>query len=62
MKVQLYTREEVAEMLRLSVRTLDRLRKRGDGPPYIALGRHIRYEASLLDDWIKARAKGAANG
>lgn len=37
---------EMAYLLGLSVRTLESLRVRGDGPPFIKLGRAVRYRRS----------------
>ena len=34
---------QVAELLRLPVRTLDQWRYLGKGPKYIKVGRHVRY-------------------
>jgi excisionase family DNA binding protein len=46
------TQSEAAQMLRVSVRTLERLRVSGSGPTYIKTGRLVRYRQSDLDKWI----------
>ena len=30
---------------------------RGDGPPYIKLGRSVRYRESTLVQWMKSRVR-----
>ena len=47
---------EAAAKLRLSVRTLDRLRVEGGGPRYLKLRRSIRYRQMDLDRWLDRRS------
>ena len=43
---------EVAQLLGVSERTLEKWRRTGDGPPYIAISRRcIRYRLADLRDW-----------
>jgi excisionase family DNA binding protein len=50
------TSHEAADYLRLSIRTLERLRCSGFGPKFIRCGRRsIRYQQSDLDAWIASR-------
>jgi excisionase family DNA binding protein len=51
------TQSEAAQMLRISVRTLERLRVSGGGPTYIKTGRLVRYRQSDLDKWISDRER-----
>ena len=52
----LLTQREAASALRLSERTLERLRYSGLGPKFIRCGqRSVRYQQSALDEWIKGR-------
>ena len=52
----LYTQREAASALRLSERTLERLRCSGLGPKFIRCGqRSVRYQQSALDEWIAGR-------
>jgi predicted DNA-binding transcriptional regulator AlpA len=52
----LLTQREAASVLRLSQRTLERLRVSGLGPKFIRCGlRNIRYRQVDLDAWITAR-------
>ena len=39
----------------LSVATLNTKRSRGDGPPYVKLGRSVRYRVADLRRWRDAR-------
>jgi hypothetical protein len=49
------TESETARILRLSERTMQRLRKRGGGPPYVRLGlRRVLYPRCLLMVWAGA--------
>jgi hypothetical protein len=44
-------------------RYLDKSRPKPVGPPYVKLGRHVRYRRSDLDAWLEAHTvepKGAA--
>jgi excisionase family DNA binding protein len=47
------TAREVAELLRLPLRTVEDWRLTHSGPPYVKLGRHIRYERDELHAWIR---------
>jgi excisionase family DNA binding protein len=51
----LLTQREVAEALRLSERTLERMRISGTGPKFIRLGHSIRYRQQDLDAHVAAR-------
>jgi excisionase family DNA binding protein len=46
---------EAAKLLRLSERTLERLRVAGGGPRYVKCGRSVRYRQGDLEVWIDAR-------
>ena len=50
--VRLLTAREAAVALRLSERTLERLRVTGDGPAYSKLGRRVLYRECDLDAWV----------
>jgi len=53
--MQLLDQREAARLLRLSERTLERLRLQGGGPLYIKCGRSVRYRAADLETWIAQR-------
>ena len=51
------TEDEAARMLRLSARTMQRLRLDGDGPRFVKLtGRRIGYAIGDLQAWVRARS------
>ena len=55
------TEDEAARMLRLSARTMQRLRLDGEGPRFIRLtGRRIGYAIGDLQAWVRARSVASA--
>ena len=54
---RLLTARDAANLLRLSSSWLAKARMRGDGPPYIKLGRSIRYSETALLLWMKAHQR-----
>jgi excisionase family DNA binding protein len=53
--VRLLTQSDAAKLLRLSERTLERLRLQGGGPLYVKAGRSVRYREADIEAWITAR-------
>ncbi len=53
----LMTPKEAAHFLRVSLSWLAKARMRGDGPPYIKVGRSIRYAEAALMQWMKSRQR-----
>ena len=53
----LLTPKEAAKVLKVSLSWLAKARMRGDGPPYIKLGRSIRYTEAALQQWMKSRQR-----
>ena len=51
------TPKEAAHFLRVSLSWLAKARMRGDGPPYIKIGRSIRYAEAALLQWMKSRQR-----
>lgn len=49
--------KEAASILKVSLSWLAKARMRGDGPPYIKVGRSIRYSEAALLQWIKSRQR-----
>jgi excisionase family DNA binding protein len=49
------TVHEAADYLRLSKRTLERLRVSGLGPKFVKCGRAVRYRQADLEEWIGQR-------
>jgi excisionase family DNA binding protein len=54
---RLLTPKEAADLLRVSRSWLAKARMRGDGPPYIRIGRSIRYSEAALHQWMKSRQR-----
>jgi excisionase family DNA binding protein len=49
---ELMTPQEVADYLRIPLRTVYLWRSKGIGPPGKTIGRHLRYRRSALEAWI----------
>jgi hypothetical protein len=47
--------DEVAQRFQISPRTLRAWRQRGVGPPFVWVGRLVRYEATRLQEWCEAQ-------
>ncbi len=54
---RLYTEVLAAGILCLNVRTLRLWRERGSGPPYLKLGRALRYRHSDLTAWLDQQVR-----
>lgn len=52
----LWTPTQAAEYLSLSPRTLEAKRCTGGGPPYIKLGRVVRYDPAAVKAWVEKKA------
>jgi type IV secretory pathway VirB10-like protein len=50
-----FTPEEAAEMLAVSMKTLEAWRRLGKGPRFVKLGRAVRYALEDLEDFSNAR-------
>jgi predicted DNA-binding transcriptional regulator AlpA len=46
---------EVARILKLAIRTLERHRRNGTGPRFIRAGRRILYRPCEIEAWLAAR-------
>jgi hypothetical protein len=55
--IVLLTPKEAAKLLKVSASWLAKARMRGDGPPYIRIGRAIRYSEAALLQWTKSRQR-----
>jgi excisionase family DNA binding protein len=49
---QLFTPAEVAELLRIPLKTLYQWRHRGVGPQALKIGRHLRYRPSDVEAFL----------
>ena len=56
MKV-LNTPAEEARRIKTTEKTLANQRWRGDGPPFLKIGRSIRYDPELTDAWLAERIR-----
>jgi predicted DNA-binding transcriptional regulator AlpA len=52
------TQHDLSQKLQISERTLEDWRLHDDGPPYLKLGRHVRYDPADVDAWAKAQRHG----
>jgi predicted DNA-binding transcriptional regulator AlpA len=52
---RLLTPKETANFLRVSESWLAKARIRGDGPPFLKIGRSIRYRQGDLIRWMRSR-------
>ncbi len=58
---RLLTAKDAADRLRLSPSWLAKARMRGDGPPYVKLGRSVRYGGSALAKWTRTRTRNSTS-
>ena len=56
--VRLLTADEVAEWLSTSPDYLKKMRYQQVGPPYIKMGRAVRYHPAQVSRWLRARQHG----
>lgn len=49
---------DVADYLGIPVNSLKMWRYRRKGPPWLKLGRHVRYRQSALERWLDAQEEG----
>jgi len=54
---RLLTPRDAADVLRLSPSWLAKARMRGDGPPFLKVGRSVRYGEGALLQWTKSRLR-----
>ena len=51
-EVVLLDQKEVAKILKKSLAWMERARWSGTGPPFLKIGRHVRYPKDTLMEWI----------
>jgi predicted DNA-binding transcriptional regulator AlpA len=49
--------KETARLLQVSDSWLAKARMRGDGPPYVKVGKSVRYDEAALRQWMKSRQR-----
>ena len=54
---RLLDRAEVERRFGIPKRFLETSAARGDGPPYVRIGRLVRYSANDVQDWISTSRK-----
>ena len=55
--MRLLTENEQAKQLGLAPKSLANQRCRGDGPPFLKIGRLVRYDPALTEEWLAARVR-----
>jgi hypothetical protein len=50
------TANEVANILRISIQKVERMRQDNSGPPFVRIGKAYRYPVPALVEWIADRA------
>jgi len=55
MEDEFLTKKEVAELLKVTVRTIDRLHS--EGLPSVKFGRNVRFEKAEVVAWLKRKAQ-----
>ncbi len=53
----LLTPNELAQWLSVPKATLYAWRYRGEGPPSMRIGRHLRYRRADVDEWLTSRVQ-----
>ena len=51
--------QELAERLKLSVRSLERWRLEGKGPKFVRAGRRVLYRDTDVEEWLQAHTFGS---
>lgn len=57
---RLLTVRDVAEIMSVPVSTVHHWALRGDGPPSFKIGKHRRYDAALVAEWLQRQKDAAA--
>ncbi len=52
-----FNTQQAAAYLQISASTLNKLRVFGDGPPFVKMGRTVRYRRADLDAWTAKRLR-----
>ncbi len=58
---ELLTEQQVAAFLHVTVKALQAWRSRGGGPPFIKLGRGVRYRLEDLEAFVTASRKASTS-
>ncbi len=55
--IVLLTPKEAAKLLKFSMSWLAKARMTGDGPPFIKIGKAVRYSEASLIQWMKGQQR-----
>ena len=55
-----FTKEELADRLHVTVKTLQGWRHSGKGPKYMRIGNGIQYPESAVNDWLNGKLREKA--
>jgi excisionase family DNA binding protein len=55
---RLLTGDQVAEVLQVPRSTLYAWAYKGYGPPFVRIGKHVRYPEEQLEAWVRDQAGG----
>jgi len=58
---ELLTTSEAAGRLKVTPRMLEARRSRGGGPPFVKVGRAVRYREADLEAWIAERTRASTS-
>ena len=53
----LLNEKEVAKLLKLSVKTIQRYRLYGGGPEFIKINKSVRYSTQAIEEYLKPRVR-----
>lgn len=56
----LMSEKELARFLGISLSSVKRLRASGEGPPFVRIGRVVRYDPEQVRAWLREREEGEA--
>ena len=48
---------QAADLLAMTPEALGAMRRRGKGPPFLRIGRLIRYNVAAIEEWLEARRR-----
>ena len=54
-KISILTPQSLAGLLGLSLRTVEDHRRKGTGPRFMRIGKHVRYRMSDVQLWLETR-------
>lgn len=56
---RLLSMQELSDWLQVPIKTLYDWRHKGEGPPTIRVGRHLRFDPADIADWLNARKQAS---